>query len=125
MPTKTVTPYGCSQFSISSRIDFVIVVAMKDEYDAIESQLSGRNNGGYLVASIPRAMAPEASYQVAVALVGEQTNAMAQQATERAIKFCRPRAIILAGIAAGFKDRTLRWATCWFHGGSCRTDTSK
>jgi formylglycine-generating enzyme required for sulfatase activity/nucleoside phosphorylase len=87
----------------SDRTDFLVAAAMPSEYKAFVSNLSRYwVEGSDTVACVPRLNSSE-SYRIAVIVAG-QTTAVAQAAVSEAIIRCRPRAVILVGIAAGFPE---------------------
>jgi nucleoside phosphorylase len=84
-------------------VDFLIVTALKDEYDAMIALLpESEVQGCETIACIPRINAT-GSFRVAIIISG-QTNALAEAAVKDAILHCTPRAVILTGIAAGFPE---------------------
>lgn len=96
MPPDASTP-------VSHRVDFLIVTALKDEYDAVTALLPEYGvTGRDTIASVPRIGSTE-SFRIAVIVSGQST-AVAQAAVKDAITRCSPRAVILTGIAAGFPE---------------------
>ena len=90
-------------FQSSDRIDFLVAAALLDEYRAFFRNLSTHwVEGPDTIASVPRINSPQ-PYRVA-AIVAGQTTAVAQAAVSEAIIRCKPRAVILVGIAAGFRE---------------------
>lgn len=90
----------------SQSVDFLIVTAVEDEYHAVRQLLPGPTQQGLdTIASIPGVEVglAEDSCRVALIVTGQST-AVAQAAVKDAIIRCAPRAVILAGIAAGFPE---------------------
>src|SRR6266852_5961522 len=88
----------------SQDVDFLVVTAVKDEYDAVLRLLPDpKMQGPDIVASIPGVESAPDFYRVALIVTG-QSNAVAQAAVSNAINRCRPLAVILVGIAAGFTE---------------------
>jgi nucleoside phosphorylase len=87
------------------KIDFLIVTAVQDEFDAVAAQLPkapSYEEPPDALAYVPR-LRSKGIYRIAIIKTG-QTNAMSQAAVTDAIKRRDPRAIILTGIAAGFPE---------------------
>jgi nucleoside phosphorylase len=84
-------------------VDFLVATALKDEYDAVGAFLPDAGSEGIdTICSVRRAASPD-SYSICV-IVTRQTNALAESAVKEAINRLRPRAVIFAGIAAGFPE---------------------
>jgi len=95
-PPSTITPG-------SHPLEFLVVTALRDEYNALTALLPGyRVEGLDTIASIPRINSPE-PYRITVIISGQST-AVAESAVKDAIVRCNPRVVILVGIAAGFPE---------------------
>ena len=85
------------------RVDFLIVTALKTEYEAVAARLEDTIvQDGYTVGKVDRA-AGGPPFRVALALCGEGV-VEAERATTIAITRFVPARVILCGIAAGFPE---------------------
>jgi nucleoside phosphorylase len=84
-------------------VDFLIVTAVKDEFNAVKANvLNPVPKGLDTLADIPRIDSTQ-PYRISVIVTG-QTNVVAQGKVKDAISRRKPRAVILVGIAAGFRE---------------------
>ncbi len=117
MPNLTATPVrkrGTVPLAPVARtgtecVDFLIVTALKTEYDAVLKLLDADPSDGQdTIATIPRQYAPRAFYRINVIRTG-QNNTKARAAVQEALRRVRARAVILTGIAAGFPESGVRY----------------
>src|SRR5882762_5485986 len=85
--------------------DFLVVTALPDETDAVlrhVENVAQHPSGRYSITSVPRKFG-NGHHIVVIAEVGVGPT-KAQAATREAIHACRPKRVVLVGIAAGFQS---------------------
>ena len=85
------------------KVDFLVVTAMKEEYDALVSLLPNPETAKVGRVNFVDRLDSPLQYRIAVVICG-QTTAKALAATLEEIEKFNPRAVILTGIAAGFHE---------------------
>lgn len=91
--------------------DFLVVTALDMEADAVKRHLEAMTlhpSGRYSVGHVARRGGTD-RYVVGLAEIGGMGSAKAQAATREAIYACRPKRVILTGIAAGFPESGVRY----------------
>src|SRR5260370_32626685 len=87
----------------SHSVDFLVVTALKDEYTALVSSLLELTvEGPDTLSSIPR-KGSTGLFRIAIVVTG-QTTVVAAVEVKDAISRRNPRAVLFAGIAAGFPE---------------------
>jgi len=89
---------------VSTEVDFLIITALKEETDAVCPLLvDAKDTGNEIVGTVAREDSAQ-PYLVALTEIGGMGSNAAQGVTSKALQRLKPKRVILAGIAAGFRE---------------------